>query len=80
MLMIALLMMSTVRYPSGKNINMQTHTRLSTLFFVPVLAVLIYLYKEFALLILTLGYVIYGLVRHLRRRKNFSSNPPSVNL
>ena len=69
MLMIALLMMSTVRYPSGKNINMQTRTRVRTLFFLLITAILIYLYKEFALLVLTLGYVIFGLVRHWRRRK-----------
>lgn len=74
MLLIALLMMSTVRYPSGKNINMQTRTRLRTLFLLLVTAVLVVLYKEFALLVLTLGYVIFGLVRHWRRRK---IQPPS---
>jgi CDP-diacylglycerol--serine O-phosphatidyltransferase len=79
MLLIALLMMSTVRYPSGKNINMQTRARLSTLFFVLIPLVLIYLYKEFALIVLTLGYVSYGLLRHWRRRRHPSASTSAPN-
>ncbi|MFT3783442.1 MAG: CDP-diacylglycerol--serine O-phosphatidyltransferase [Nibricoccus sp.] len=68
MLLIAFLMMSTVRYPSGKNINMQTRTKMRTLLFVAVIGVLGFLYREFALLPITLGYVLFGLIRHVRRR------------
>jgi CDP-diacylglycerol--serine O-phosphatidyltransferase len=70
MLLIAFLMMSTVRYPSGKNIDMQTRTRLRTFFFVLVVAGLVIAYKEFALLGLTLGYVGWGLFRHWRRHRS----------
>jgi CDP-diacylglycerol--serine O-phosphatidyltransferase len=77
MLLIAFLMMSTVRYPSGKNIDLQTRTKLRTLFFVMVIVGSVIAYKEFALLALTLGYLGYGIFRHLRRRSNPNvSQPP----
>jgi CDP-diacylglycerol--serine O-phosphatidyltransferase len=68
MLLIAFLMMSTVRYPSGKNVNLQTRTKLRTLFFAVIIVGLVVVYKEFALLALTMGYLGYGLFRHSRRR------------
>jgi len=77
MLLIAFLMMSTVRYPSGKTVNLQTRTRLRTLFFAVVVVGLVVVYKEFALLALTLGYLGYGLFRHWRRRPiPANSQPP----
>ncbi|HEU5081406.1 MAG TPA: CDP-diacylglycerol--serine O-phosphatidyltransferase [Opitutaceae bacterium] len=68
MLMIALLMMSTVRYPSGKNLNMETQTRVRPFLAVLVLASLVVFYKEVGFLVICLGYVIFGLVRHWRRK------------
>jgi len=67
MALIAVLMISTVRYPSGKQVDMQTKTRLTT--FVPVFigVASIVLFKEIGLLVLALGYIGFGLVRHLRR-------------
>lgn len=67
MLLVAFLMMSTVRYPSGKQVDLQTRTKLRTfvLFLVTVSAVL--LYKEFAALGICLAYIFFGLIRHLRR-------------
>ncbi len=67
MLLVALLMMSTVRYPSGKNVDMQTRMRLQT--FAGLLAIvgLIVLFKEYAFLGVCLGYIFYGLIRHWRR-------------
>jgi CDP-diacylglycerol--serine O-phosphatidyltransferase len=66
MLLIALLMMSTVRYPSGKKVDLQTRTRLRN--FVLVLAAigLIVFFKEIALLVACLGYIFLGLFRHWR--------------
>jgi CDP-diacylglycerol--serine O-phosphatidyltransferase len=67
--LIAVLMVSTVRYPSGKNIDLQTRTRLKPfvgfLVFVAALAT----FKEFALLAAALGYIFFGLIRHWRRPK-----------
>lgn len=66
--LIAILMVSAIRYPSGKNINLQTKTRL-----LPFVAFLVFvggvvLFKEVAILCLTLGYISYGLFHHMRRR------------
>ncbi|MCX6938014.1 MAG: CDP-diacylglycerol--serine O-phosphatidyltransferase [Verrucomicrobia bacterium] len=86
MLLIAFLMVSTVRYPSGKQIDMQTKTKLTTLIFYVVSAAAVVVYKEFGMLICCFGYIFYGLFRHLRRPKlvsgipttpsNTNSNPP----
>ena len=67
MLLIALLMMSTVRYPSGKKVDLQTKTRMRN--FVAVLAViaLFIIFKEVALLCACLAYIFFGLIRHWRR-------------
>jgi len=67
MALIAVLMISTVRYPSGKQVDLQTKTRLTT--FVPVFVGVagIVLFKEIGLLVLTLGYIGFGLARHVRR-------------
>ncbi|HRP03885.1 MAG TPA: CDP-diacylglycerol--serine O-phosphatidyltransferase [Opitutaceae bacterium] len=67
MALIAILMVSTVRYPSGKKVDLQTKTRLTT--FVPILIAVagIVIFKEVGLLAVTLGYISFGLVRHIRR-------------
>jgi CDP-diacylglycerol--serine O-phosphatidyltransferase len=67
MLLVAFLMMSTVRYPSGKKLDMQTQTRLRP--FIGLLAVIgvVVIYKEVAVLGICLGYIFFGLVRHVRR-------------
>jgi len=68
MLFIAALMMSSYRYPSGKNIDFQTRTRLRTFFFCLVLVGLVLLFfRELALLGITLAYVFFGPLRQLRR-------------
>ncbi|MFZ9748075.1 MAG: CDP-alcohol phosphatidyltransferase family protein, partial [Opitutaceae bacterium] len=77
MLLIAFLMMSTVRYPSGKNVNLQTRTRLRSFVAVLVLIALVVRYKEFAALGICLGYVFFGIGRHLRR--NFGDRAAALN-
>lgn len=64
---IAILMVSTVRYPSGKQVDMQTTTRLTRFVTLLVCAAAVIVFKEVGLLIVTLGYIGFGLVRHLRR-------------
>jgi CDP-diacylglycerol---serine O-phosphatidyltransferase len=76
MVMIALLMMSTVRYPSGKNLNLQTQTRLGPFFAVLALGALIVIYKEVGFLVLCLSYISFGLVRHWRRRATGQTTSP----
>jgi CDP-diacylglycerol--serine O-phosphatidyltransferase len=67
MLLIAILMVSTVRYPSGKNLDLQTKTRLQPFVVFLALAGLVVLFKEIAMLIACLGYIFYGLFRQWRR-------------
>ncbi|MFY9925161.1 MAG: CDP-diacylglycerol--serine O-phosphatidyltransferase [Opitutaceae bacterium] len=69
MLLIAFLMMSTVRYPSGKKVDLQTQTRIRTFVFLVLALGLVVVYKEIAFMGLCLGYIFFGLVRHWRRPK-----------
>jgi CDP-diacylglycerol---serine O-phosphatidyltransferase len=70
MLLVAFLMMSTVRYPSGKKVDMQTQTRLRP--FIVLLALIggVILYKEVAVLVICLSYIFFGLFRHIRHRRH----------
>ena len=67
MLLIAILMVSTVRYPSGKNLDLQTKARLQFLVGFVVLIGLVVLFKEYAMVCACLGYIFYGLFRQWRR-------------
>lgn len=74
MLLIAVLMVSTVRYPSGKKVDLQTKTRQINFVVALVLAGLIVVFKEVAVLCVCLGYIFFGLVRHWRRGRR--GHPP----
>jgi CDP-diacylglycerol--serine O-phosphatidyltransferase len=67
MLLIAVLMVSTVRYPSGKGVDLQTRTRLRPFLLFLVFAGLMVLFKEIALLCACLAYIFFGLIRQWRR-------------
>jgi CDP-diacylglycerol--serine O-phosphatidyltransferase len=73
MLLVALLMMSTVRYPSGKGIDLQTRMKLRSFAAGFALIVLFLVFKEYALFGVCLAYIFFGLIRHLRRP---AGNPP----
>lgn len=76
--LIAVLMVSTIRYPSGKNVDLQTKTRLTPFIVFLVFVGAVVLFKEVALLAATLGYIFFGLIRHIRRRQR--SRPVSHSL
>ncbi len=67
MLLVAFLMMSHVRYPSGKGIDMQTKTRLRPFVLLLVTIALVISFKEFAILAIFLAYIFFGLLRYIRR-------------
>jgi CDP-diacylglycerol--serine O-phosphatidyltransferase len=80
MALVAVLMISTVRYPSGKHVDLQTKTRVTT--FVPVFICVagVVLFKEVGLLTIALAYIGFGLVRHVRRvavSRDTSADPSS---
>ncbi len=80
MLLIAFLMVSNVRYPSGKKLDLQTTTQMGHFIIFLVVVGLIVVLKEIAMLLITLGYIFYGLFRHtkMRRAERSKSNPDSV--
>jgi len=77
MLLIAFLMMSHLRYPSGKNVDMQTRTRMRSFVGIIVTIILVLVFKEFAMLGLCLGYIFFGVARHLWRSRAPRPAPPA---
>ncbi|MET0263437.1 MAG: CDP-alcohol phosphatidyltransferase family protein [Rariglobus sp.] len=67
LLLVAVLMVSTVRYPSGKQIDLRTKTKLTTLVIYIAIGAAVIKFKEYGMFIVCLGYIFYGLVRHWRR-------------
>jgi CDP-diacylglycerol---serine O-phosphatidyltransferase len=67
LLLVAMLMVSTVRYPSGKQIDLRTKTKLTTLVIYIVVGAAVIRFKEYGMITLCLGYIFYGLFRHWRR-------------
>jgi len=80
LVLIAVLMVSAVRYPSGKKVDLQTSTRLPTFVIIVVVAGALILFKEFGLLACTLTYIFFGLIRHIRRARVQRKNRPSVSV
>lgn len=70
LLLISVLMVSTIRYPSFKEIGWQTKTRLWTFVVVLVGGILIWKLKEVAFVILFLSYLAFGIGRAVQRRMN----------
>jgi CDP-diacylglycerol--serine O-phosphatidyltransferase len=74
MILISLLMVSSVRYPSFKKVDWQTRTQVRTFILVAVFLVLLFLYWEIAIVLLFLSYVFFGLARFVctwwKGRKN----------
>lgn len=67
--LIAILMISTIRYPSGKQIDMQTKTKVTSFVFFGAVTAAVIVFKEYGMILACLGYIFYGLVRHVRRAR-----------
>lgn len=68
LLLIAVMMVSKIPYPSGKQIDLQTKTPLTSFVLFLVAAGAIVAFKEIGMLVVMLGYVFFGFVRSLRRK------------
>jgi len=84
LLLIAMLMISSVRYPSFKQVDWQTRARIRTFIFALAVMGLVIVFQEIALLVLFLGYIAYGLFAHFRRgarsrRARLLRKPPVSN-
>ena len=67
LILVAFLMVSTVRYPSFKQVNWETKTRFQTFVVVVISGALLVKLREVAFFFLFLGYIAYGLFEHYRR-------------
>lgn len=67
LILVSFLMVSTVRYPSFKQVNWETKTRFRTFVGVLVGIVLIVRLQEVSLFFLFLAYISYGLFTHYQR-------------
>ena len=67
LILVSFLMVSTVRYPSFKQVNWETKTRYRTFVVVFIGIVLVVRLQEVALFFLFLGYITYGLFAHFQR-------------
>lgn len=82
LLLIAMLMISSVRYPSFKQVDWQTRARIRTFVLVLVVIGMVFVFREIALLLIFLGYIAYGIIGHFRRaarsRRNRLLRKPAV--
>ncbi|SDR97081.1 CDP-diacylglycerol--serine O-phosphatidyltransferase [Opitutus sp. GAS368] len=67
LMLVSFLMVSTIRYPSFKQVNWETRTRIRTLVIFFIGVVLVVRLQEVALFFLFLGYIAYGLFAHYQR-------------
>jgi len=65
-LFVALLMVSNIRYPSFKQVDLHRPLLLKTLVLLTLLASLLYLYPAEGFAAIILGYILYGPIRALR--------------
>ncbi len=67
LVLVACLMVSTIRYPSFKQVNWETRTRFRTFVLVFVAIILLWRLQEVAIFFLFLAYIAYGLFAHYQR-------------
>lgn len=67
LVLVSILMVSTIRYPSFKQVNWETRTRFRTFVIVFIVLLLVWRLREIAFFFLFLGYIGYGLFAHYQR-------------
>ncbi|HEX2898692.1 MAG TPA: CDP-diacylglycerol--serine O-phosphatidyltransferase, partial [Bacteroidia bacterium] len=67
LILVSFLMVSTIRYPSFKQVNWEMRTRIRTLVLFFIGLILVVRLQEVALFFLFLGYIGYGLFAHYQR-------------
>ena len=67
LILVSFLMVSTVRYPSFKQVNWETKTRVRTFVVVFIAVVVVWRWQEVALFFLFLAYIFSGLFAHYQR-------------
>ena len=67
LILVSFLMVSTVRYPSFKQVNWETKTRFRSFVGILVVVALVWRLREIAFFFLFLAYIAYGLFAHYQR-------------
>jgi len=67
LILVSMLMVSTIRYPSFKQVNWETKTRFRSFVGVFIAIVMLWRLQEVALFFLFLAYISYGLFAHYQR-------------
>jgi len=67
LILVSFLMVSTVRYPSFKQVNWETKTRFRSFVGILVVVALVWRLREIAFFFLFLAYIFYGLFAHYQR-------------
>jgi CDP-diacylglycerol---serine O-phosphatidyltransferase len=67
LILVSFLMVSTIRYPSFKQVNWETKTRFRTFVLAFVGVALVWKLREVSIFFLFLGYIAYGLFAHYQR-------------
>jgi CDP-diacylglycerol--serine O-phosphatidyltransferase len=67
LILVSFLMVSTIRYPSFKQVNMETRTRFRTFVGVVIGLAFVAWLQEVAFFFLFLAYIAYGLFAHYQR-------------
>jgi CDP-diacylglycerol--serine O-phosphatidyltransferase len=75
MLIISYLMISNVRFPSFKQINWNTRTRTRGFIFIIVSVGALFSLREFAVPLVFLSYIVWGVVRHFFLLKKEETDP-----
>ncbi|GAB5558832.1 MAG: CDP-diacylglycerol--serine O-phosphatidyltransferase [Synoicihabitans sp.] len=75
LLLIAVMMVSRITYPSGKEIDLQTKTPLTTFVLFLVVAGAVFVFKEVGVLVVMLSYIFFPIIRAIRQR---GQNPEKV--
>jgi len=68
MLFIAWLMVSKIPYPTFKTIDWRAQIRYRSFILIAIAITLFILFKEFSFVFIFLGYIFYGLFRHLHKK------------
>jgi CDP-diacylglycerol---serine O-phosphatidyltransferase len=67
LILVSFLMISTIRYPSFKQVNWETRTRFRTFVGVFVAVLVLWRFQEIAFFFIFLAYIFYGLFAHYQR-------------
>ncbi len=68
MLLIAFLMVSSIHYPSFREIDWNTKARFRTFIVIFAVGVMLFLWRENGLILVFLGYISYGIYMHFKSR------------